>query len=379
MDPALWNAPLPVYQRRADDLRAGHAAGDTWALDAVHEFHPAGRDPRFPWRPGPRGAGEVAAAPLGDDDARLVIARRHSFRDWSALEAHVRAVGTPGSPEARFEAAVQDVIDGRLGALRQRLDDTPGLVHERSRRITCHDPAVHGATLLHYVAANGVEGINQRTPAEAVEVARLLLARGADPDATAGFYGGACSVMALLVSSAHPAERNVQVALIDLLVAYGASVRPVGSGTWQEPVVTALVFGYVDAAEALVRHGAPVETLDVMAGLGRLESLRAHLPHSAATDRHRALALAAQLGRTEAVRLLLDAGEDPNRFNPEGMHRHATPLHQAALGGHASTVRLLVSRGADRTVRDAAWEATPEGWARHAGHDTLADWLASGG
>ena len=37
----------------------------------------------------------------------------------------------------------------------------------------------------------------------------------------------------------------------------------------------------------------------------------------------------------QIVRMLLDAGEDPNRYNPVGAHSHSTPLHQAAVGGHA--------------------------------------------
>jgi hypothetical protein len=36
--------------------------------------------------------------------------------------------------------------------------------------------------------------------------------------------------------------------------------------------------------------------------------------------------------------VLLDAGEDPNRYP------HSTPLHQAALAGHAEVVRLRVIR-----------------------------------
>jgi uncharacterized protein (TIGR02246 family) len=50
--------------------------------------------------------------------------------------------------------------------------------------------------------------------------------------------------------------------------------------------------------------------------------------------------------RADIVRLLLDAGEDPNRYNPDGLHSHSTPLHQAALAGHDAVVRLLVERGA---------------------------------
>jgi sirohydrochlorin ferrochelatase len=65
--------------------------------------------------------------------------------------------------------------------------------------------------------------------------------------------------------------------------------------------------------------------------------------------------------------LLLDAGEDPNRYNPEGNHPHSTPLHQAVVGGHEAVVRLLVERCARLDLRDTVWQGTPLGWARHGG------------
>lgn len=95
--------------------------------------------------------------------------------------------------------------------------------------------------------------------------------------------------------------------------------------------------------------------------------------------RHRALALAAQLGRVEAARLLLDAGEDPNRYNPDGTHSHSTPLHQAALAGHEAMVRLLVERGARLDIKDGIYEATPLGWARYAGKREIAEYLVAHG
>ena len=70
------------------------------------------------------------------------------------------------------------------------------------------------------------------------------------------------------------------------------------------------------------------------------------LPSADAEARHRALSLAAQHGHSEVIRLLLDAGEDPNRYNLEGNHAHSTPLHQAVLTGSEAVVRLLVERGA---------------------------------
>ena len=58
------------------------------------------------------------------------------------------------------------------------------------------------------------------------------------------------------------------------------------------------------------------------------------------------------------VRLLLDAGEDPDRYNPKGNHAHSTPLHQAVLAGHANVVRLLVERGAKLDIKDTIYEGT---------------------
>lgn len=181
--------------------------------------------------------------------------------------------------------------------------------------------------------------------------------------------------MSMLVSSCHPAQAGVQVALVDTLLDYGAAVEGRGSGAWTSPLITALAFGYRDAAEALVRRGARVDTVAAAAGLGRLADARQLLPNAAGEDRHRALALAAQHGHVEIVRLLLDAGEDPNRYNPESNHGHSTPMHQAVRAGHDAVVRLLVERGAKLDIRDTIWQATPLGWAEHEGRKEIAEYL----
>jgi ankyrin repeat protein len=87
--------------------------------------------------------------------------------------------------------------------------------------------------------------------------------------------------------------------------------------------------------------------------------------------------LAAQHGQTEIVRLLLDAGEDPDRYNPAGNHGHSTPLHQAALAGHEEVVHLLVERGARLDIEDSIYHGTPLGWALHSGQSAIADYLRS--
>lgn len=103
------------------------------------------------------------------------------------------------------------------------------------------------------------------------------------------------------------------------------------------------------------------------------------LPASSASERHLSLALAAQLGHAPLVHLLLDAGEDPDRFNPPGAHAHATPLHHAALGGHVAVVELLVERGARLDLADKLHSGTPLGWDRHAGRREVERLLVSRG
>ncbi|MBV8864532.1 MAG: ankyrin repeat domain-containing protein [Acidobacteriaceae bacterium] len=77
------------------------------------------------------------------------------------------------------------------------------------------------------------------------------------------------------------------------------------------------------------------------------------------------------------VSLLLDAGEDPSRYNPAGFHSHSTPLHQAALAGHDEVVRLLVEHGAHLDTKDTLWQATPAAWARHRGRMEIEEYLLS--
>ncbi len=367
-----WNAPLAAYELAADRLLAAFRAADPDALTFVHRTHAACVDPEVRWRSREMSAAQIAALPFASAEAHECIARSRDYRDWAVLCEHVAAIAVPGSATQHFEAAVQATIDGDDDTLRDLLAADAGLARARSTRCTTFDPPVHGATLLHYVAANGVEGHNQRTPANAVAIAQRLLAHGADANATAGFHGGACTVLALLVSSCHPAQAGVQVALVDLLVAHGAQVDLRGSGRWSSPLRTALAFGYVEAARALVRHGASTEGIDVAAGFGDLAAVQRGLGVASAEERHRALALAAQLGHGAVVAALLDAGEDANRFNPEGLHPHATPLHHAAGAGCGEVVQLLLERGALSQQRDKLWRATPRGWAERGGHAGIA-------
>jgi ankyrin repeat protein len=377
--PLPFRASLEEYQKQAEELLEAWRAGDSGAIRIVRHKHPRFLDPTIPWLPKKLSDSEVRSATLDVADAQLTIARWYDFESWPRLAEYVEAVTRDGSPVSTFESAVEAVISGDVATLASLLRENPELVRARSTRVTHFDPPLHRATLLHYVAANGVEDYRQKTPTNAVEVAQMLLQAGAEVDALADMYGGRHTTMSMLVSSGHPAKAGLQVALVDTLLDFGAAVDARGSGEWTSPLMTALAFGYQSAAEALVRRGARVDTIAAAAGLGRLADARQSLATASSEDRHRALALAAQHGHVEIVRLLLDAGENPNRYNPKGNHGHSTPLHQAVWSGHDLVVRLLVERGARLDIKDTIYEGTPLGWARYGGRTDIAEYLRAQG
>jgi len=377
--PLSFRSSLEEYQKQAEELFEALRAGDPGAIQLVRHKHPRFLDASIPWLPKNLSDSEVRSVTLELADAQLAIARWYDFESWPRLAEYVKAVSQEGSPVSKFESAVEAVITGDVARLQSLLRENPDLVRARSTRVTHFDPPAHRATLLHYVAANGVEGYRQRTPNNAVEVATILLKAGAEVDALAGMYGGEHTTMSVLVSSCHPAKAGVQVALVETLLDFGAAIDGRGSGEWTSPLMTALAFGYRSAAEALVRRGARVNTAAAAAGLGRLAEAAQLLAMASSEDRHCALALAAQHGHVEIVRLLLDAGEDPNRYNPKGNHGHSTPLHQAVWSGHDAVVWLLVERGARLDIRDSIYQGTPLGWAEYGGRTKIAEYLRAQG
>ena len=74
-----------------------------------------------------------------------------------------------------------------------------------------------------------------------------------------------------------------------------------------------------------------------------------------------------------AAAWLLDHGADPDRRHDFGGAEHgknAVAMHLAAQFGSLKCLELLLHRGADPSIKDAAFEGTPLGWARHAGAET---------
>jgi len=351
------NANLDHFKHQAKDLIKEHGSREPQAAQRIREFHPRFRKATD---------GEILDAPLKLSDAQLTIARERGFASWTALRRHLEGAALADSmslaPHDRIEdetfRRAVDLIDaGDVEGLAAHLAAYPGLIHQRVRLEGGN--YFRNPALLEFVAENPIR--RGKLPPNIVEVTRAILDAGAKSDQVA-----LDETLALVSSGSVARECGAQIPLIDLLCAYGA--QP-GSG-----MPPALPRGEFEAANALIRNGARID-LTVAAALGRLDDARALLATAASEERHGALALAAQFGHTEIVRLLLDAGEDPNRYNPVGIHSHSTPLHQAALAGHDDVVRLLVERGARLDLKDTMWQGTPEGWATHAGHTEIAEYL----
>lgn len=361
-EPLDYRAELAEYEQQAQALFAALTAGDDAAAWRFKWMHARFRG---------KAVEDVRAAALVLADAQEVVAHEYAFETWADLAEFAEAVRRTG-PVARFEAAVEVVVAGDVAALRTTLREWPELARMRSTRR-------HHATLLHYVAANGVEDARQKTPANAVEVAKTLLDAGAEVDALADMYDHKCTTMSMLVSSSHPAKAGLQVALAETLLDYGAALDGPGS-QWQSAVMTALTFGFPDTAAALARRRAgTLENIAAAAGLGRLDDTARLLPTADAHARHVALALAAQHGHADVVRLLLDAGEDPSRYNPDDVHSHATPLHHAVWWKQEAVVRLLVERGARLDMRDTLYKGTPLDWAIYGQRTAIAEYLRDRG
>ena len=292
-----------------------------------------------------------------------------------------------------FQQAALAVVDGDVNTLKTLLKNSPSLIHARSKDDS-------KATLLHYVAANGVVTEMQRTPPNAVEIARILLEAGADVDALGESYGGgtAQTPLSLLVSSYHPFSAGVQEDLVRLFCQHGAKVNGLDDdGT---PIATAVIFGYTGAAMALYECGARADHLVVAAGMGKLDlvepffdnqnqlkpdaktvgfgsnetgwtGLRAYVPDEPQQVLDDAFYYACICKQMDAARFLLDNGAD---VNARPM-RNETVLHHMAWDNQQVWINFLIEAGADPNMRDERFCGTPAHWAMVAGNHTIKDQL----
>ncbi len=298
-------------------------------------------------------------------DAQFVIARSHGFDSWPKFAKYLDAFERADSSAPRFEAAADAIVEGDAATLRKLLDEDPELIRARS-------PREHRATLLHYVAANGVENWRQRTPPNVATIATILLDAGAEVDATAEMYGGGCTALGLAATSVHPVKAGVQEALLQTLLDRGADLhQPVG-GRRQPIVISCLANGRDEAAAFLAGRGAPVDFV-AAAALGRIDVVREAFDRDGRDGRtitpeelNEAFKYACEYGAMEVVELLIAKGMDP----AAPLSADQTPLHWAVIGGQFETVKLLLRHDPPLEARNvyggtvlgqAAWSAAHGG------------------
>jgi ankyrin repeat protein len=280
--------------------------------------------------------------------AQLVMARSHGVAGWPQLVKHIQSLAKASSPGRDFESAADAVVNGDLATLKRLLRRHPDLARKRSAR-------EHNATLLHYVSANGVENYRQRSPTNAVEIARTLLDAGSEVDAEADVYGGGSTTLGLVATSVHPRDAGVQLELLDLLLQRGAAIEhPRAGGNKSVAVRACLDNGQPRAAEFLAERGARLD-LVAAAGVGRLEQMRAYFlpdgtPCRGITRQQMGAALryASGYGRKEAVEFLLNKDVDLPAHSGDGQ----TALHYAAIFGKLEMVKLLLAHNAPLEVEN---------------------------
>ncbi|MDX3663457.1 ankyrin repeat domain-containing protein [Streptomyces sp. ID05-26A] len=318
--------------------------------------------------------------PLTDEGAHMVLARAHGCEDWKALKANIRKP----RPFARAYQAIEMQNPGELKAIITR---DPWLVKASG---------TNGNDLLGLATAKCDERL--------VEV---LLNDGTDIDHQ-NVHGW---------TALHQAAYANQPNLAELLLSRGARTDLDARGEGGTPLAVALFWGNTGTAELLARHGVRPPNLRTAAGLGDLDLATApesgrgyYRPHSgfprwwptndpqevldealswaARNDRAEvfgdllkrgaridadvyrgtALAWAAWCGLENTTRALLDLGANPNQRTTFGGPMHGegvTALHLAAERGHLPVIRVLLDAGADRTITDVNFEATPANWAGH--------------
>ena len=165
---------------------------------------------------------------------------------------------------------------------------------------------------------------------------------------------------------------------VKLFVENGADVNRPHSGV--TPYTAAVSNGHQEIAEYLVEHGArriavslsPANEFAIAcnrADADRARELVASNP-SLLDDLGDLLTEAAEEGRVDSIRLLVELGVDLN-----GKPGDESPLHCAGRAGQLETAKLLVELGADVHARDRNFNGTPLRFANYKGQRNVVEYL----
>lgn len=352
------NANIDDLKRQADDLLESFNQRNAEALQRVREFHPGfseSSNENLPFE---------AFKP---DDALLTIAHEYGYRSWDRLQTVVETQDQSENHRTHndrisdpvFRHAVELLDQGSFADLKNHLSENPDLVAQSVEFEG--DNYFTNPTLLEFVAENPIR--KGRLPHNIADIAKLILEAGAKEN-----HRAINETLGLVSTGRVTRECNVQDQLIDLLTSYGADPNLA--------LQSAVAHGEFEAANSLIRKGAAPD-LPSYAAMGDLENVLSFWPNRKKGDGQLSLALAAAHGRTHVVKFLLNAGVDPNSYNPPGGHSHCTALHSAAFAGHIETVQALVEGGARNDILDIHHGATAAQWAEHANQIKIASLIRS--
>jgi ankyrin repeat protein len=197
--------------------------------------------------------------------------------------------------------------------------------------------------------------------------ARWLLEHGADANLAWAQSGEA---------PLHVAARRWDVALVEALVRHGADVNA-QTRDGRTPHTLASLQGNAAVADWLLAHGAKDELSELdrfvaacargdRTGAEALLRARPSLRGELREPQHLMLQRPAESGELRVLETMLACGFDPGIKDRDGV----TPLHRAAMSGHAEAVSVLLAAGAPIDALDGMFAASPliwavEGWNHH--------------
>ncbi|MFI5007737.1 MAG: TIGR02206 family membrane protein [Solirubrobacterales bacterium] len=455
-----WMGPWPVYIVIADVFALGLFWLLNWPLSTAQNAGRAG-SAELRWDPPTEGPADAGPVSLADTFVRLACLDYGDWHPSSAAKARRLLAEHPDLARADIYAAA---TVGDVAATRAMLAKDPSVANAKGgplgwepllyasySRLNSADPQhstlevarlllASGAdpnagflwrglvppfTALTGAFGEGEDGKNQGPHQHWRALARLLLDAGADPNDGQTLYnrhfnrsdehlellfayglgqdkGGPWfkrlgdtlqSPERLLVEELWSAARKNFPERVELLVDRGADVNTPGLRDGRTPYEAAVRAGNHEIAEYLLQHGArkveldPAEAFAAACIAGRRAEAAALLeadPKLVETLGHHGrvelLHRAVEGNRPEGIRLMAGLGfelHDTTRHDGVGMNLAATPMHNAAWAGNLEMVKLLVALGADPTVREPSYDATPLGWAAHNQQRHVVEYLAA--
>jgi ankyrin repeat protein len=290
------------------------------------------------------------------------------------------AAVAPAVPPAVLTTFFEAAKAGDFAVVRRLASEHPGAVNAKDEQF--------GASALHWAALRGHQAIVALLIAQGADVTvknrdgemPLHVAERAKREDVAKLLRAAAPAGSLPPDIFEAVKGGDVEATRKLLEQDPALLNKPDAAFGATPLHWAALRGHEEIVRLLVASGADInarnrdgEAPRQVAERGKRAAVVALLRQSeSAAD---SIVEAVRAG--DLTRLQLALAADPAALNRKDTRFGATPLHWAALKGHAETVKFLLSRGADAEAKNAAGE-TPLQVARRAGKSEVARILGGG-